>query len=333
MNTHQHWVDVLRIIATCMVIVLHLCVRPLINPELAGDVNWNLAVILRNITTVSVPLFFMISGYLYLNKKEIIIKDFLFKRFISVILPFLIWSYIWLLYRHFTADIPFTANMVFAPFVGETQYHLWFMYPLIVLYLAAPLLHKMCHQMNDHMAIYALILWLGFAGIFGYKVHFHLFEFKFKPEMMTPLVGYFIGGYLIARFQFFPKRIAFLALLIYIFMIIGTFMMTADKTALFPGFFETTILHVMVLTLCIFWLCHYYREKITHKKSVRTLSELCFFVYMIHPLYIFMMDEYVFNSDTVLSNAYLPVSTIVVITASFATAAMARTLKLNKILG
>lgn len=333
MHTHHRWIDMMRVLATCMVLMLHLCIRPL---EQYGNIdafNWYLAVTIRNITTISVPLFFMISGYLYLNKPELHIKPYLKKRLIYIVIPFFVWSYIWLSAHHFMSSSVPDISSVFLPLKQPTMYHLWFMYPLIALYLAVPLLHAMCRNMSLELKRYALILWLAFSGILGYGIYFQLFSFGFQPHMLTALVGYFISGYLIISFRLPVYCVMITILAILIIMICGTVFMTDSLHPIFVAFYELPIFHVMLLSLCVFWLCYHYRDTLPHISWMQQASSYCYFVYFIHPLFIVVVNKYVFTLDNLLPLYYFPVSTIIVISTSFATAAIAHKIGLKKILG
>ena len=60
------WLDYVRAIACCMVVLLHTAAEYVLKSE---GVNWNFANLVDSFTRVCVPLFFMISGYLFFRKK------------------------------------------------------------------------------------------------------------------------------------------------------------------------------------------------------------------------------------------------------------------------
>lgn len=60
------WIDNLRGIACLMVVMIHTTTWYITNAQSVSPVNWDLANVLNSASRVSVPLFFMISGYLFL---------------------------------------------------------------------------------------------------------------------------------------------------------------------------------------------------------------------------------------------------------------------------
>jgi surface polysaccharide O-acyltransferase-like enzyme len=333
MRTHESWIDVLRIAATCMVLVLHLCIRPLEQYGVTDGFNWYAAVIIRNITTVSVPLFFMMSGYLYLQKDSITIATFLKKRCVLIIVPFFVWSYIFTLQPYIMQGAVPPLSVIKQPFIQPAMFHLWFMYPLIALYLCVPLIHAMCRNLNDDLARYALILWVGFSGVVGYGMSFQLFPSAFQPQFISAIVGYFIAGCMIIRFHFKPAYLVLLILVIMLVMIIGTIHSTNQQHPVFSAFYELTVAHVMVLSLAVFWLCYHYRDKMPDYAWLRYASHRCYFVYFVHPLFIMLVNQHVMTSAAHLPYYYFPYAAIMVIAGSFGAACVAHHLRLGKIMG
>ncbi len=66
MQSKINWIDNLRGIACLMVVMIHTTTRYVTNAHSISPVNWDVANILNSASRVSVPLFFMISGFLFL---------------------------------------------------------------------------------------------------------------------------------------------------------------------------------------------------------------------------------------------------------------------------
>lgn len=60
------WIDNLRAVACMMVVLIHSTTYYITAGGAPGDVHWDVANILNSASRVCVPLFFMISGYLFL---------------------------------------------------------------------------------------------------------------------------------------------------------------------------------------------------------------------------------------------------------------------------
>lgn len=144
------WGDTLRTIATILVVLIHV-----ISPYQYAAFNshdrlsfLSLATI-NSITRMAVPAFFMLTGAFLLNRtSSTITKDsylkWIKKTAVRLIIPFLIFSAIGYTYSRLSNNLQptflnFIANLFNYPGV---QYHMWFMYSIILIYLFIPFLQK-----------------------------------------------------------------------------------------------------------------------------------------------------------------------------------------------
>lgn len=65
MQPKIYWIDNLRGIACLMVVMIHTTTRYVINAHSVSPITRDIANVLNSASRVSVPLFFMISGYLF----------------------------------------------------------------------------------------------------------------------------------------------------------------------------------------------------------------------------------------------------------------------------
>lgn len=65
MQPKIYWIDNLRGIACLMVVMIHTTTWYVTNAHSVSPVTWDIANVLNSASRVSVPLFFMISGYLF----------------------------------------------------------------------------------------------------------------------------------------------------------------------------------------------------------------------------------------------------------------------------
>jgi Uncharacterized protein conserved in bacteria len=64
------WIDNLRGIACLMVVMIHTTTWYITNAQSVSPLNWDLANVLNSASRVSVPLFFMISGYSFFGRAQ-----------------------------------------------------------------------------------------------------------------------------------------------------------------------------------------------------------------------------------------------------------------------
>ncbi|EEQ10958.1 Inner membrane protein yiaH [Yersinia mollaretii ATCC 43969] len=129
------WIDNLRAVACIMVVMIHATTYYVTSGARVGEVNWDIANLLNSASRACVPLFFMISGYLFLGEKSA--KQ---KHFTRIGLCLLFYSVVALIYILTLTPIDGWAslkNILQKP----VFYHLWFFYAIIVVYLVSPLIN------------------------------------------------------------------------------------------------------------------------------------------------------------------------------------------------
>ena len=75
MQPKIYWIDNLRGIACLMVVMIHTTTWYVTNAHSVSPVTWDIANVLNSASRVSVPLFFMISGYLFFETIELYKKE------------------------------------------------------------------------------------------------------------------------------------------------------------------------------------------------------------------------------------------------------------------
>lgn len=101
LQTQEHsrafWVDVMRVMATFLVLVIHASADPLMRFHELSSSHWWAADGYSSLTRIAVPWFFMLSGALLLPRLESL-QDFFSKRFRKVLIHMVLWSGFYLLW-------------------------------------------------------------------------------------------------------------------------------------------------------------------------------------------------------------------------------------------
>nr|WP_154324346.1 acyltransferase [Pantoea sp. 201603H] len=128
------WIDNLRAVACLMVIMIH-TTSWYINhsPQLAGY-QWDFANLLNSASRVCVPLFFMISGYLFFGERSA--KK---RHFLRIVLCLLFYSAVALSYITWMTPISEWISIKHL-LQKPVFYHLWFFFAIILIYLLSPLI-------------------------------------------------------------------------------------------------------------------------------------------------------------------------------------------------
>ncbi len=157
------WVDLVRVTAMFLVVTIHVSGQLTNVWGQIPDDQWMIANMYGSIARISVPLFFMVSGYLLLPRSESL-GSFYTKRMPKVVIPFVAWSVIYLSWMCGSQPGTCTPDSL-RPYLllQRSYFHLWFLYSLISIYFIFPVLRLMIRPETDKKVLWYLIgLWLIF---------------------------------------------------------------------------------------------------------------------------------------------------------------------------
>lgn len=134
MQPKIYWIDNLRGIACLMVVMIHTTSWYVTNAHSVSSLSWDIANVLNSASRVSIPLFFMISGYLFFGERSAQPRHFL-----RIGMCLLFYSIVALIYIALFTSINVELslkNLLQKP----VFYHLWFFFAIAVIYLISPLI-------------------------------------------------------------------------------------------------------------------------------------------------------------------------------------------------
>ena len=125
--------DLLRCLAILLVIVLHSVANIIVNPAFYQLPSWYLCMTVDPFDRAAVPLFFMISGALFLNhSKSGRIWAFYRHNIPKLVVPLAAWSLIYYIYNSVRENTPLSAEHFFGLLFGPgVSFHMWFIYSLL----------------------------------------------------------------------------------------------------------------------------------------------------------------------------------------------------------
>ncbi|MEL4015914.1 acyltransferase [Dryocola clanedunensis] len=152
MQQKINWIDNLRGIACMMVVMIHTTSWYITNANVVTPFSWDLSNVLNSASRVSVPLFFMISGYLFFGERSAQQR-----HFVRIGLCLLFYSVIALIYMKLFTPISVGLSLRYL-FQKPVFYHLWFFFAIIVIYLLSPLIQV---KKTSAMVVLGLMVLLG----------------------------------------------------------------------------------------------------------------------------------------------------------------------------
>ena len=332
-NSNQRvvYLDLLRVVATFGVILLHVAAGEVVSFSFSR--NWYIATIGDSLVRWCVPVFVMISGTLFLNpNKEISYKDILKRRIPRLLLAYVFWALLYVLYGFITTDfVGFSVPHFIKRAILSPHFHLWFLPMLMGVYLLIPVLRKIAQ--DNKLLHYALIIWIvfvfisffQFVSVFKSMAHFYPL---FNMNSVFGISGYFLLGYFLFH-RSFSKRQRMLVYLIglvgALITIFGTYYMSMKKGVFNERYFANLSFQVVAMAIAVFVLV----KQLTPKcgtytlKSVDFVRKDLFGVYLTHALWLPIVNTEGFRhccSEIVT----LPLMTIIVFLLSLFTTKLIR---------
>jgi surface polysaccharide O-acyltransferase-like enzyme len=147
--------DLLKILACFSVVVLHVTGR---NVQVEND--YNISHFLYYLACIAVPVFFMVNGYLMLNKKKIT-YSYIFSKITNILIIVFSWNFLIMLVKIVLKGEltnPFIETL--ESFIQRGYFsQFWFFGALIIIYLSLPVINKYFN--NKHYAIYLTCVSIG----------------------------------------------------------------------------------------------------------------------------------------------------------------------------
>lgn len=268
----------------------------------------------RNISSICVPFFFLISGYLFFRTFEWSrIWDKYKSRFFSVLVPYLLWCCIYYLYYCVISRIPGVGEYINdgAPIAFSIQtwldwlwqqsyYTLWFLRELIILIAATPIIYLSMRNYK-YFPVGGLMLFLTL--LFTLEI--------IKIDICNFNIYYLLGAYIGINCKDLPliksTQITIVSRVM-LLGILGWYLWNVqngiDKNA------------IAVIALCIaFWWAF---DGISYEKKPKWWIGISFFVYCIHDIFLEGLEKIfllIFGTGSIfalLDYIFMPVIVLVI---------------------
>lgn len=197
-------IEYIRGVSMLGVVAIHIGALYLTNPV----PNLYLVSLLEIASRFSVPIFFLISAFGLFYKIDLAAPfdygKFLRRRFKAVLLPYLIWSALYLIHDRFFYGATFLDlyNLAEVLFFGLAKYQLYFLVILIWFYLLMPLWIKIIRAMTPARLLGIFVLQLAFNYFSSYSVELWRLTYSLPEDSILRMFLMWRLNYLVLHYVF-----------------------------------------------------------------------------------------------------------------------------------
>lgn len=326
--------EVLRVVATIAVIGIHAAITEW-HAIPMRDIRWVELTWINGALRFCVPIFFMISGALFLDPRRTLRARSLRRRIARLTVGYAVWS---LLYAALTVYGPGGSRDLWE-FVSEFvtgHFHLWFLIALIGLNLATPILRRI--TTDRRISWYFVALAVPFAAVFpllepipgaGDLLRSVLGTMRF--DLVLGYSGYFVLGYLLhtargttrARVGWIICAAAGIAATVW-----GTIEASRAAGETDERYFDFVSITVAVVAVAVFVCARDWN--VSHRlstgwsRAVTVFAGASFGIYLVHPFFLWCLRQAGVTTEIASPWISVPVLTIAVAALSLGAALLLR---------
>jgi len=299
-NKRIEYFDWLRILCSFSVVILHISAQNWYSSPIQSH-EWRIFNFYDSLVRFGVPIFFMISGTIFLEKN--ISFSVMLKKYIkNILINLIFWSFFYSLREKKIQKYNFKST--FLKFL-DSHYHLWYLFRISGLYLITPILKEIIK--NEKIFQIYLVLNFIFSFFIPNLLPILFYYSNDYYNAFTNIINKFgINGFL-NHIQFYymfgfylnkKNTKPLLRIIIYILGICGiifTFKMTyyiSLKKNKKITFYSESYINVFFTSIGIFIFFKYNFNDLKYSKRIKEFIQkiglLTFGIYIIHP---FVIDE------------------------------------------
>ena len=292
------WIDFLSILAAICVVALH-CNNCFWG--YADTPEWKSSVFIETIAYWAVPIFFMVSGAKLIDYRDkYSTKDFFIKRFVKIVIPYIIFTTIFIVVNFIkTKTSPTFANIVDTFVNGKASVY-WFFIPLFMVYLMIPVVSLIPKEKRKK--VYSYIILISFiinsilpllGSLIGFNLSLDMYSSSFSGYLAYALLGYLLMNEIVLTKKkqiviYVLGILGFAARLIYI-LVYGK--QKGQVGTLLNGYNQpTTFFYALSIFVFFRYVVSKWTDKITNVKVIKVISTISacgFGVYLIHGYFVY----------------------------------------------
>ncbi len=296
-NNRIVYADTMRIISIFLVVMLHVSgvLWTLLD---VTTLDWSIINIYNSLSRCCVQIFVMLSGMFLLNPKKNISDKSIYTKYLPrIIVSLLFWSAVYLV--TFPINIEEIKYIIVSILKGNTNYHLWFLYMLIGLYVVTPILRIITKNATKAQIEYFLIIGIIISFLVPSLSSYFPFTFisinidKMYLFMTRSYLIFYLLGYYLTNFPIKKNTkiiLYILGILGALFTILATQYLSIKSLAPKDSWQGIFSMNTLFYSIAIFIFLKDCLNKIKYSnksiKFINTLSTCSFGVFLTHDLFI-----------------------------------------------
>ena len=337
MKKRETELDILRICALLMVILVHICGMQMETLP-STDMGWRIMVFLRSIVTWEVPVYIMISGRFFLDPERNVTFKKIGKSILRLVLAFVLWDVVYQIYYVLAgayADLNW-KGMLSEALVGP--YHFWYLWMLIGMYAITPFLRKITQ--DKKLMEYFIVLYLAFQFLTEYGLYLPMIGTTISSVLAKSYfhftlgyTGYYVLGYYLYKYQLPEKKEKVLyavgAVLLIAAACANTFR-SISEGAEDVWYTQYLLPNIVIESMAVYTFAVKRLSRIHFSdrliRWISTLSDYSFGVYLMHALVIELYARLGLTPTLINPLIMVPAFTVLVYATSHSVAALLRKL-------
>lgn len=294
--------DRLRIFAAFCVVVLHVCSTPW-QTQHPSTATWQIVNLYDALVRFSVPIFFMLSGAVFLAQdRPVSLRKLLGRYLLRMVTAYLFWSFAYS--ATFNLLLPDVAD--WAAFWRDFtygHYHMWFLFTMMGLYIATPMLRCICRERRSE-EYFLIVSFVAVICVNVLKLIPPLTAIveatmaKLHLEFFMGCTGYFVLGHYLATYalpRWVERALYALGGLSLAFTVVATAIISVRDGVGNPTWFGNLLPNTYFAAAAIFLLFRRYGNAVPKTtwrgRLTMTLSRLTFGVYLVHDFFIKLLAD------------------------------------------
>ena len=333
-NKRVVYIDLMRIFATFSMILLHVAAKQWFIAPISSS-EWHVNNAYNSLVRFCVPVFIMISGSHFLDtSNQVTLKGLFKKNILRIATAFVFWSALYSAYTcstiHTSVSLVALKDFVYWLILGN--YHMWFLFCIVGLYLITPLLRRITADAGAtkyFLLLFVVICLFGNAAL----IVPHISEVangvldKAALYFVTGYSGYYVLGFYLNSTPVSGRKravIYILAACSLVFTALMTWRLSLYFGDLTEQLFKNLMPNTAIVAAAVFLAFKYGVSRISFSERasgvIAGISKLCFGVYLVHEFFNILFAKIGFSTQLYNPVLSVPINSVIIFVLSLAVA-------------